>query len=783
MSAPAYFLFTPCCGSELQLYFGLSSLIPGTYLYTGAITSDTYGNQLMPNVCYTVQMISGSLGTVLPPPDFDFTLIPEGCLNLEECGCTPISSCYQLTDCTGLLDPIFTTSNSVIPFLNTGISFKINGYTNCWTASTSLEDCACTISIVITTSYTDCDACVGYTSYKLTNCANSANVIYTSTDLSLYVNQVIEQDCPGCWFVEEFFLQPPTNTIVNVTNTFNNCVACQQTYYLLSDCASVKPDIVTTTDLSAQVGLVIRLDWCPETCWQVEVTRLHTNPTIVFLKDSFTTCAECSLADVCECVVFSNIGTEAFTLEYYDCLNNLYIYFISPGEILEKKCVKNWTPNVNLNVANFGDCIDNVCPTPPSLLRRRSIRPGYDTPACTIHHYEEIVCTFAEAVYNLVLEKRYGITTCCILDKQKWELKFELISLASLKKPNVDPILFTFDCINGECIEIEGFSGQYNSLQECQQNCALPIISYNCIEIVTCVEYECIIPALVIGTLFYKDCNGVMQQQVIQLNEFPTVSYICSIPNATNEDIYIIVDSVGPPEEPIEPAEEFIFTQTSFICESTFNCEQVEGSGGTYETLEECQNNCFPEFLNCKDCINVIATVISEPVNFEVNILVPPTGQYPNGTNYYQFIINDLQYEIYNETYNQPNTAPGQWFLYSYNQVGDAAVTSITGTCPIGIFNLINKGTQIFTSFEVGLCSGESTGFVLYSVSINPDGNEGVYFTYLDCSNVIQQYNVPAEREIINVSVCSTPGRLLSEFVQNGGSSFTVTETIIPCNC
>ena len=433
-------------------------------------------------------------------------------------------SCYVLTDCDGLADPIYTTSESVLPFLGTGAAFHINGYTNCWTVTTSKEDCACAINIVITTTYVDCATCAGYTSYKLTDCANSANVMYTSTDLSVYVNQVIEQACPGCWYVEEFFLQPPSNTAIVVTNSFINCTTCEQTYYLLTDCTSVEPDIITTTDLSANIGDVITLDWCPETCWQVSETRNHTSSTVVFLKGAYITCDEC-LIDVLPCTcqtvklinpcVYYNINVPILfvgVITYTDCLgvihdinipqhkNEITIPFCGSknqqfnipytvidnvncnmlswidcngiiqtsrsgmllNEISPKTCVKKWLmPQDQYEYTIYGDCtnVDKTfnCPVVPEIVR--TVRPGYNTPTCTIDHYEEIVCSFADAMYSNALEKRYGITSCCPEDREKWELKYELINLATLVNPD-------YTCVSsGTCCDtpISSSSGTCNN--------------------------------------------------------------------------------------------------------------------------------------------------------------------------------------------------------------------------------------------------------------------------------------------------------------------------------
>jgi hypothetical protein len=52
-----------------------------------------------------------------------------------------------------------------------------------------------------------------------------------------------------------------------------------------------------------------------------------------------------------------------------------------------------------------------------------------------------ITCNFADVMYKIVLEKRYGITNCCPEEIDKWILKKELIDLQALKDPD-------YSCLN-----------------------------------------------------------------------------------------------------------------------------------------------------------------------------------------------------------------------------------------------------------------------------------------------------------------------------------------------
>ena len=83
----------------------------------------------------------------------------------------------------------------------------------------------------------------------------------------------------------------------------------------------------------------------------------------------------------------------------------------------------------------FGICQQGVCPQ-PVFINNRTVRPGYNTPICSPEKYDNITCHFADIIYKIVLEKRYGITNCCLEENDNWLMKKELIDLQALKDPN-----------------------------------------------------------------------------------------------------------------------------------------------------------------------------------------------------------------------------------------------------------------------------------------------------------------------------------------------------------
>jgi hypothetical protein len=346
------------------------------------------------------------------------------------------SYCYELVNCDGVTPSLFTTSPTMLPFALTNATVTLVGQEGCWKPEiTSENNCECAINLVVNKSFADCPECIGYITYKLTNC-NDGSIIYTSSDLSDYVGLTVEIDpCVGCWFVEQLDYQGPSDQPVTVTYVFDSCDICNRGYFLLEDCAGDELPIITTTDLGGYIGQVITLKWCPDVCWEVSKTRDITgfNPTIVFLTQDYQSCPECAIAVLpCKCQTAINSGLTN-TLTYYDCDGQEVTITVSSGQRSPKICAKLITSTVS-DIISYGDCIDGLCP--PLVYPKATIIPGYNTPTCTIDRYEQITCRASEILYKQVLQTRYGISNCCPDDDTRWLLKKEIIDLAALVDPD-----------------------------------------------------------------------------------------------------------------------------------------------------------------------------------------------------------------------------------------------------------------------------------------------------------------------------------------------------------
>jgi len=359
------------------------------------------------------------------------------------CGSAACNLCYQLQDCDGILPDIYTNKTSLGIYAIIGAVVIIDGYPDtCWEVIDAAE-CDCAINVTVFQYFLDCPTCKGTPKYKLTNCDDPATIVYTSTNLSAYVGQVIIRlDCPGCWIVEEVDLIP-SDVVITVDTSYIDCIACARTYYLLEDCSGYLPDAITYTDLSAYVGSVIKLEYCPETCWEVSITLDPTNAgEVVFIDQEYIDCDECLLTLPCICITVRNDSTTSKEYRYYDCILDVQFFTLLPGETSGKFCIRAWAiyyPTTDY-IETFGNCtqatVEDPWTCPPPIYPRRFIRPGYYVPTCSIEKFEKITCKAAEAMYKKVLEQRYGISNCCPDDDNKWLIKKELIDLAGLVDPN-----------------------------------------------------------------------------------------------------------------------------------------------------------------------------------------------------------------------------------------------------------------------------------------------------------------------------------------------------------
>ena len=371
-----------------------------------------------------------------------------------EAGCP--AKCFELKSCS-TQEVFYSTTPTLIQYWANNSVVKLAGYDGCWEVGLSNLSCDCPVDVTVTQVYATCIDCTGYTNYRVTNC-DTNSIKYTSNDLSAYVGQVVEISendiaCPGCWRVDVITTQITSDLNLAVVNTFKDCNECAQDYWLLEDCAEIEPSIITITDLSVFEDEYVRLTWCPDICWHVTSTRQHTNATIVFLENNYTTCPECIIAALpCICVNLKNTVNQSISVEYYDCDGVVQTITLNGNETSDKLCIKQLIdPDESIVMTSFGNCSgvspDFTCPVVPTP--KRAITPGYNTPNCTPEYYERVLCHFSAWIYGEVLKERYGISPCCSEEAIKWEIKQQMLEYSAAYNPDYPCIPASTCC--GSC--------------------------------------------------------------------------------------------------------------------------------------------------------------------------------------------------------------------------------------------------------------------------------------------------------------------------------------------
>jgi hypothetical protein len=431
--------------------------------------------------------------------------------------------CYKLIDCEDEENILYSTSFVLLPHALNSDIIKIAGYTECWIVELTEDDCDCAIDVSVVFNSRTCEECQEIIAYKLTSCNGSYNTQYTYDDLSQYVDQTLLTDCgcfivelinyappsiqtiviitafedciacerpyyrltecntdetidtysdlsqyldqvvnlancDGCYIVESIII-PDNPSIVTVTDSYIDCITCATTAPCI--CSNVRNDNA--------IAYTYHYIDCYGDTQTVTVQPGKTSPKICLIKWLEPEGCDCLIKTVTTGssvtnTVLNSSGTLINFKNSWELDGLLFIYYNGTQWIMndssenpqyylapsKSNCPSGtWKPFSSIPQQNpvtvttvscqsfyqyFGECNNGVCPAP--VYPKRGIRPGYNTPACSAEKYEEISCKSSQILYRQVLELRYGISNCCPEEDEYWLVKKELIDIAALYNPD-----------------------------------------------------------------------------------------------------------------------------------------------------------------------------------------------------------------------------------------------------------------------------------------------------------------------------------------------------------
>lgn len=356
------------CDTEETIHSNTQSL-EQYFLTTSVVTLNGYEG------CWTILNNTGDCECSVP-----VTVLTA----FETCQeCLPVIA-YQFTNCENPSLVLYSSDDysGVV-----GLSVLLDCGNTCFTVTQIDFVPPVESPITILTTYDNCTDCLRRY-YKLDDCLGIATDVYTYTNLSAYVGDVIKlKDCDTCWQVTSIEFLPDNFTA----------------------------DIVT-------------------------------------FESTYADCTACLVSAPCVCSKIRNDDTVARAFQYVNCSGvTTTLPTLQPGETSDKVCLISWSNLAQTKgyIEYYGNCIDGVCPAP--VYPVRAVRPGYNTPSCSAEKWDKITCKSSEILYKSVLKGRYGISNCCDEPTDKWLIKKELIDLAALVDPNYICVETSCGCPPSSC--------------------------------------------------------------------------------------------------------------------------------------------------------------------------------------------------------------------------------------------------------------------------------------------------------------------------------------------
>jgi hypothetical protein len=433
--------------------------------------------------CYIVEQID------YLPPNPQVVKLEDVYTNCVEC--TRVY--YKLVDCAGIADPIITYTDLSLYVKKV---VKIENCSECWEVQETTEHLnATTVNVLF--DYANCEECDVDIPCQCSTITNYSiypkryaylDCEYNLVEITLESGQTSERLCVLRWYatdycdcfilkytvgdVTEAVMATATGDTLNGYPVYNICTGPRcgtasfngtnwmiydengdPLYILFSPTSSSCPYGSWRTTTPPPEGFRMESYECPQTCNCINLTvndGVSTNSYNLVIAGYDANLNPIYADSVNDITIRFNEQSQCWELYYgvskfpiatlcdnIDCPVGAFITKSQTTYIATDCTIPPVVPDFEVTdrIEYFGLCQNGVCP-PPVFKNNRTVKPGYNTPICTPEKYDMITCNFADIIYKIVLEKRYGITNCCPEEDDKWLIQKELIDLQALKDPN-----------------------------------------------------------------------------------------------------------------------------------------------------------------------------------------------------------------------------------------------------------------------------------------------------------------------------------------------------------
>lgn len=435
------------CTNPTNIIYSTTSSLQNIVLNNQIITIDGFEE------CWSVELSDEICDC---PIDVSILTVSDCC---RQCQGNPN---YIVTSCDG--SNIFNyTTDDLSQYVGQSVIRDDCG--GCWVVEKFDGQIPSYTKITILDSFINCEACLA-TYYYLIDCNNPNNVIQTISNLSDTLGFIIKLDWykDTCWSIsttrplniEDELINTIPDVSSIITNVYTDCTACitnakcicstiknyntfTQTYQYVNCYGQVQTVTLLPGQKSERTCLI---NWLvPKNCESFILTVNSLNYTLVksniqengkpvYLWFSDPEYIRIQY-DGAKWVILSSYNFDGYYLSCTQDCDCPIGDWHNDSSIPSDATVS--TVEFLYTIEEFGECINGTCP--PRKYTKKSVRPGYNTPACETWKYEEISCRAAEALYKHVLTLRYGISNCCPEDDEQYIIQKELVDLQALIPP------------------------------------------------------------------------------------------------------------------------------------------------------------------------------------------------------------------------------------------------------------------------------------------------------------------------------------------------------------
>ena len=206
--------------------------------------------------------------------------------------------------------------------------------------------------------------------------------------------------------------------------------------YLLIDCEGVATSILTSINLVDSLNKIVKIEGYTN-CWIVTEADDCNGSVVVNVTDTFNTCNDC----LAKCYLLTDCAGVETAFKVSTDLSSYNGLVIKIG--LEATCwlvtettICECLETITSTITSFSNCL--AC-NPPKLpqISVPFVQPNFETLNCDPEEVIENNINFAEAVYKVVVQKKYGLKICCEYDFDSIVLAKEKTDLGELYDPTL----------------------------------------------------------------------------------------------------------------------------------------------------------------------------------------------------------------------------------------------------------------------------------------------------------------------------------------------------------